>query len=627
MCGIAGIVGRPPATTMPRVRAALRRLAHRGPDGEGLFERPGVAMGMRRLAIIDLEHGDQPICNEDGSIAVVCNGELYNYVEGFGELRSRGHRLQSESDVNLIPHYYEELGERAFERLRGMFAAALWDDARQRLVLARDPVGKKPLFYARIEGALAFASELPALLALLDRVPELDADAIADYLQLGFIPHPHSVYHGVAALPPGSTLVFTHRGELQIRSFWAPTHRPQYAGSRLEALEAVEEGVRDAVRLRLRSDVPIGLFLSGGIDSGLVAAYAAQAGARDLLCFVIEVDDPRLNEAPAALKTAERLGLPVERVPLRVAPLEAVERVPALYGQPFGDSSAVPSYFVAQAASRHRKVVLNGDGGDEVFAGYRRYWTARLSQRLLATARWGRPALGAAGRALARRANRRSAWGFAARTLRGLAAPPGDRCLIWSVDLLDDATLTRCFPALARRGGVAAHLRELRGPAFGCDQLKTSQQSDYRLILADDLVVKMDIATMANSLEARSPLLDVPLTELVWSLPDHWLIRLRETKPLLRALARRLLPVEVAKAPKRGFEVPVAAWLAGGLRPLVEDTLLSDSSRVCELGDGHAIRAFVRGESAFAGNRPQAVWCLLMLELFLRAPTPGACAA
>src|SRR3989442_6559147 len=336
---------------------------------------------MCRWAIFDPAGGDQPIYNEDRSIAVVCNGELYNYVERFPELEGRGHRLQSRSDVNLIPHLYEERGRDAFAPIRGMFAAAIWDEPRQRLTLARDRVGKKPLFYAPVRQGLAFASELPALLLLLDRVPGLSPAALSDYLQLGCIPHPETVYEGVFTLPPGCTLTFSPGETARIAPYWTPSPSssppPPSAGTHRDVLLELDQQLREAVALRLRSDVPIGMFLSGGIDRGLVASYAAELGAKDLLCFVVEVADKALNEAPAARRTADRLGLPIETIPLHIAPLEAIEAVALLYGQPYGDSSAVPTYFVAKAASAHRKVVLNGDGGDEIFAGYRRYWAAR----------------------------------------------------------------------------------------------------------------------------------------------------------------------------------------------------------------------------------------------------------
>jgi asparagine synthase (glutamine-hydrolysing) len=575
---------------------------------------------MCRLAIIDVAGGDQPIYNEDRSIAVVCNGELYNYVEELPQLERRGHTLQSRSDINLIPHLYEELGQNAFVPIRGMFAAAIWDESRQRLTLARDRVGKKPLFYAQLGSGLAFASEIPALLELLDRVPNYSTAALADYLRLGFVPHPETVYEDVFALPPGCTLTFSPGETPRIAPYWTPTWPAPFGGTRADALAELDLRLREAVALRLRSDVPIGMFLSGGIDSGLVASYAAELGARDLLCFVVEVGDKTLNEAPAARRTAAHLGLPIETIPLHIAPLEAIEAVATLYGQPFGDSSAVPTYFVAKAASGHRKVVLNGDGGDEIFAGYRRYWAARGIPTLARIgALGGRPLMRLAD-ALARVTDRRSRLGFLARTLRGGRLAAEDRYLVWTQDLLDARDLARCFPDLVAPGLVADRLGDLRDEHVAMRFARAFMRCDYRLVLVDDLLSKMDIATMAHSLEARSPLLDVPLAEFTWSLPDRWLLSATETKPLLRALARRRLVADVARAPKRGFEVPVRQWLARDLRNVVGDLLLGSDSRVAQLGAPRAVRALVGGRDDFAGNRAQAVWCLLMLELFLRAP-------
>ncbi|MCH7491220.1 MAG: asparagine synthase (glutamine-hydrolyzing) [Gemmatimonadetes bacterium] len=623
MCGIAGLVGAPREIASARVREALARLEHRGPDGVGSYESENAILGVRRLAIIDLATGDQPIYNEDRSIAVVCNGELYNHTEGFHDLESRGHRLQSRSDINLIPHYYEEAGAAAFTKLRGMFAAAVWDAGSRRLTLARDHVGKKPLFYARTDDGLAFASELPALLALLDRTPNHSAEALADYLQLGCVPHPETIYEGVLALPPGHTLTFEAGGTPHLTSFWQPTVPPPFTGSKDDALNALDQGLQEAVALRLRSDVPVGMFLSGGIDSGLIAAYAVQAGATDLLCFVVEVADAHLNEAPAAMETANRLGLPIEIIPLSFAPLDAVEQVSLLYGQPFGDSSAVPSYFLARAASRQRKVVLNGDGGDEIFAGYRRYWVARAARWLIPlTAPLG-PAVSVLGHRLAKVSGRRTPFGFAARTLRGLRQSDAARYMTWSVDLLDDTWMAKLFPDLAVLGSTTDRLTRLRGTSVSAASLRAFQRSDYRLILADDLLTKMDIATMANSLEARSPFLDIPLAEFSWSLPERWLISMTETKPLLRTLAKKSgLPASIVNAPKRGFEVPVAKWLRSDLKDVVADLLLDSASRVGAMGNRVRLRKFIDGLDDFAGNRPQVIWCLLMLEIFLRAPTP-----
>src|SRR5256714_1797673 len=491
MCGIAGLVGVDRSVAGPRVGQAVRRLAHRGPDGPGWYDGAAATLGTCRLAIIDLAAGDQPIYNEDRSIVVICNGELYNYVEEFAQLERRGHRLQSRSDVNLIPHLYEELGQNAFVPIRGMFAAAIWDEPRQLLTLARDRVGKKPLFYARAAGGLAFASEIPALLALLDRVPDYSPATLADYLQLGFVPHPETVYQGVFALPPGCTLTFSPGGAPRVNPYWSPAWPPEFGGTRADALVELDRRLGEAVALRLRSDVPIGLFLSGGIDSGLVASYAAELGAKDLLCFVVEAGDPALNEAPAARRPAARLGLPIETIPLHIAPLEAIEAVSTLYGQPFGDSSAVPTYFVSKAASAHRKVVLNGDGGDEIFGGYRRYWAARALPTLARIAAVGGRPLRRLADAVAHVTDRRSRLGFLARTLRGAPLADQDRYLAWTQDLLDARDLARCFPDLGTPGLLGDRLGELRGEHWSGRTPRALVRCGYPLVLGGGLLCQM----------------------------------------------------------------------------------------------------------------------------------------
>lgn len=622
MCGIAGIVGCGGEHQRARFDRSLGALWHRGPDDAGEYEDPEALIGMRRLSIIDVEHGAQPIFDESGSIAVVCNGEIYNYVELFAQLRARGHVLQSSSDVNVIPHLYQEHGRDFVTPLRGMFAVALWDARERRLLLVRDRVGKKPLFWARCGEGLAFASELPALLALLERSPTLSLSAIADYVRLGFIPHPQTAFEGVRALPPGAMLEFRPGAEPQVRKYWHVGRAERWAQGREELKAELDDRLREAVRLRLRSDVPVGLFLSGGIDSGLVASYAAEEGATDLRCFVVDVEDDELGEAEAATAVARHLGLEIESLRIALSPLELLETVPRLFGQPFGDASALPTYLVARAARASRKVVLNGDGGDELFAGYRRYLLARTPNAVRRLAARLPSSVGMLGSHAARRAGRRSSAGFVSRALRGLAVGRVERYQTWTSDLLHDVDVRRVLPAVGGAMEPLGRLAAERDVAFATDGLNEFQQSDFQLILADDLVVKMDIATMANSIEARSPFLDATLAEFAWSIPEAWRIRGTTTKVLLRELARERLPCEIVAAPKRGFEVPVARWLDGELRGSVRE-LLADSE-VGRLADRRALAALVGGTDGFAGNRVQTTWALLVLEQFLRNPVRSA---
>jgi len=601
--------------------AAMQALHHRGPDGEGLFAGEGALLGMRRLAIIDVEGGDQPIYNEDASLICVCNGEIYNAPELMAELGGRGHRFQSRSDVNVIPHLYEERGSACVEALRGMFAFAVWDSRARRLTLGRDRVGKKPLFFAHHDGALLFASELPALRRLMGRTPELDPAGLRAFLRYGFVPAPLTIFTGIHALPGGSVLTWQEGAPPVVTRYWdrqvvpQPLDRPDD-----EVLEELDAAILDAVRLRLRSDVPVGLFLSGGIDSGLMASYAAQAGARDLLCFVASVDDPDLDERDLALHTARALGHPT--LVVDIEPRNLVETVLALaplFGQPFADSSAIPTLLLARRAAEHRKVVLNGDGGDEVFGGYRRYIVPSVASRALASTAITQGAAGLVAAVGSRAtARRRSPLGFAGRAMRGLAHDGLERYLVLTSDGLPDGLLDDAFPDLA---DIALPGLENDAAVFASRgrHARELMWTDTRHLLHNDLLVKMDMATMASGIEARSPLLDTELMALTWSLPDHWFRITRETKPLLRRLAERRLPDAVAKAPKRGFEIPLGRWLDGPLRELVEDTVLADDGRVAALGDADIVRRLATGTHAsFRGGVDGVRWKLLMLELFLR---------
>lgn len=613
MCGIAGIAGELPVDAEERLSRSLALLEHRGPDGEGRFRARSVVLGMQRLAVIDVANGDQPIFNEDRSIAVVCNGEIYNYKEEMARLAGRGHRFQSAADVNVIPHGYEDDGVAAVDHWRGMFAAALWDERTERLTLWRDRVGKKPLFYHRQQDCLMFASELPALVALIGRAPGMDPGAIREYLRFGYVPHPGTVFQGVRALPPGSVLQYRPGETERVARYWRRGEaRPTSFGTRAEAVDAIDRGLVEATRLRLRADVPIGLFLSGGIDSGLVASAAVRAGAERLTAYTVSVGDPALDEGPEAELTARHLGLSIERIELTLAPADLVSKIALIYGQPFGDSSAVPSYAVARAARRDRTVVLNGDGGDEIFAGYARYVLGRWSRPDgpggAATPVWTALRRGLAG------AGRRSTLGLVRRAARGYLAPPGDRFRLWTGDLFDDAAMAACFPGLS--GAQAGWLGDDFPPAY--DGFRAMLHADYEWLLPDDLLVKADMATMAHGLEARSPFLDTELAELAWALPDRWLLSGLGTKPLLRDLARRYLPNRISRAPKRGFEVPVARWLAADLRDMVRDILLAPNARIAQWCDRDAVASLVSGQLKTDGNQPQMLWVVLMLELFLR---------
>jgi asparagine synthase (glutamine-hydrolysing) len=616
MCGIAGgWLERPIDPSL--LRAAVERLHHRGPDSWGEHRDGPIYLAMRRLAILDLETGDQPIVDAARQLSLVYNGESYNYAELATELRASGETVSGTGDTAVLAPLYRARGWRMVEQLRGMFAIAIFDRADRRLFLMRDRFGKKPLYYAEIRGGgLVFASELKALVALARAAGHelrVRHQSVYDFLSLGVVPQPETIYEGVHVVPPGSVLDYDGR-RVRLRRYWSLVpHRHERPYEAL--LEDVRDAIREAVRIRLRSDVPLGVFLSGGIDSSIVAYEAAQLTGSSLETFTVAAADPELDESMIAQRTARALGVRHTILPLDVEPRSGLEFLVRHYDQPFADSSAIPSLAIAKAARAHVKVVLNGDGGDELFAGYRRYLGAALVQ-------WDAPRASevAFARAFDRLGSklgaRRSGLGFVARLLRGASRSPGARYLVWTSDMLDDREKTRIW----RGGGVEPTERFLESIAIrhppGLDR---QMLTDHAVNLASDLLVKMDMATMAHSLEARSPLLDHRVAELAFSIPIRQLLGRGRTKAILRDAYRGRLPEEVLEGKKRGFEVPLASWLAGPWSELIEDVVLAPSARTSEFLDPSFVRdLFARSDHLAERNVAYLRYAVLVLELWLR---------
>lgn len=613
MCGIAGLWSETAVGGGDGLASALAAIRHRGPDGEGRFASGPVQLGMVRLAVIDLEGGQQPLSNENGSVVVVCNGEIYNYRELAAQLTARGHVFRTGSDVEVLVHLYEELGPDLCTRLRGMFAFALWDARQRRLLLGRDRFGKKPLYLARLpDGGLAFASELKGLLPLLradGAGPGVRAQGVYDFLCLGVVPQPDTIYEGVRALEPGSWASFDGSA-LETRTYWdldrlypAPRQAPW-----TELQQQAREQIAAAVRVRLRADVPLGVFLSGGLDSSIVA-YEASRLHPGITTFTIGVPDPELDESGVAARTAHALRLPNRQLRLDVAPRQLLEQVIAHYDQPFADPSALPSLAVSRLAREHVTVVLNGDGGDEVFAGYRRYLAAHVADRLPARRLLAR----AAARLPGAPAPRRSALGFLRRFARGLDLTWDARYLAWTTDLLDDRVLAGTWlgPAPRPVGQLLAGIGQRH--ARSLDRLLAT---DRRVNLLSDLLVKMDMATMAYALEARSPFLDHELAEWAAGIAPARLLRRLRPKALLRAAYRGLLPREVTRGKKRGFEVPVARWLKGELCDLLAAALAPGSPTRAYL-DLDALQRSLAAAGRPIQARPNLLYALLVLHLWL----------
>jgi asparagine synthase (glutamine-hydrolysing) len=622
MCGIVGQV-RSDARPVHRglIESMCAGLEHRGPDSRGVHVEDRTGLGIQRLRVIDLATGDQPVFNEDGTICVVLNGEIYNYRELREGLSRRGHSFVTKGDTETIVHLYEEHGDRCVEHLHGMFAFALWDRRRQRLLIARDRLGKKPLFYSLRHGTLSFASEIGALLKDAEIPRDVDPTAIDGYLAYGYVAAPRSAFRAVRKLPPAHTLAW-EGGRVALARYWQLDYSRKLTVSRPEELhEPILDAIRRATRRRMIADVPLGAFLSGGIDSSAVVAAMAEVSSQPVKTFSIGFDQGDFDELPYARRVAERFGTEHHEL---VARPDAVAVVPQLvrhYGEPFADSSAIPSFYLASLTRRHVTVALNGDGGDEAFAGYTRYLANRLAARL------GRMPHGVR-RALAASVGRLPAGGEVsspinkARRLAGsLALDPAARYARYMSLWDSQARGALYLPGFGAEVEPDATGAVIAGPwaqASGADVLDIMLEVDTSTYLPDDLIAKIDIATMAHALEARSPFLDHQLMEFAATIPAGFKARGSEKKWILREALRAWLPDDLLDRPKQGFSVPMADWLRGDLAPMVRDVLFDPATR----GRGYfregAVEAAIRRLDGGADGEAPRVWSLLMLELWHR---------
>ncbi|MEK6288261.1 MAG: asparagine synthase (glutamine-hydrolyzing) [Acidobacteriota bacterium] len=635
MCGIVGIVdsnGR--AIDEAPLRDMCAALVHRGPDDEGYYvscdpERGSsnsqrvacVGLGMRRLSIIDLSTGEQPIHNEDKTVWVVLNGEIYNYPELRAGLEKQGHTFYTHSDTETIVHAYEEYGDDVPKHLRGMFAFALWDANQQKLLLARDRVGKKPLLYSIIGRELVFASEFQAILRHPDVSRDVSEAAISHYLSFMCVPAPLTAFRNVHKLEPGHVLIWQD-GEAEISRYWSLDFRNKIDISEQEAGERVVELLRDAVRVRLMSDVPLGAFLSGGIDSSAVVALMSELSSERVKTFSIGFDEQEFNEIGHARRVAERFGTEHHEFVVRPNAVEVLPTLVRHYGEPYADSSAIPTYYLAKMTRQHVTVALNGDGGDECFAGYERYTAMRIAERYNHLPRLLReqvvePAIAAIPEA----GSTRSRLGKARRFLDVMGRPAGERYLRWTSAISEELKAELCTTAFLARTSAAKAIGYVQ-PWFegngNTDIVDRALMADTSHYLPNDLLVKVDIATMAVSLEARSPFLDHHLVEFAASLPARYKLRGLTTKYLLKNALKGLLPAENLTRRKMGFGVPIGRWFRGELKGFLPETILSERA----LGRGyfnrevvsHLVEAHVDGRRDYAHQ----LWTLLMLELWHR---------
>jgi asparagine synthase (glutamine-hydrolysing) len=620
MCGIAGCVDRR-ADNGEIVERQVRMLDHRGPDSWGVFRGHGAAIGQTRLAVIDLLTGDPPVTSEDNAIGAVLNGEIYNFHALRDELRLGEHKLKTEGDTEVIAHLAESLDPVSLaRRLDGMFAFAVWDDRRRRLVLGRDRLGKKPLYYWSDGEALVFASEIKAVLAhpLVPR--RFDADTVPAYLTFGYVPSPRTMFDGVRSVPPGQVLTFEPGRPVHLEPYWEPMVSGVGGAERLdlsfdECVAEVRTRLSAAVERRLIADVPVGAFLSGGVDSSTVVALMAQLSTKPVRTFTIGFEDTEgYDERPYARQVAERYA--TEHVEFVVKPdaVDLVERLLWHHDVPFGDSSAIPTYLLSELTRRHVTVALCGDGGDELFAGYERFTAACLMDDLARPLAMARPGLsrllaavdGGSGRtrvAAARRLLARTELGLPDAYIAWVSAVSPE----WRARLVGDA-----------ESWGTQDWRQIWSATEGCDTLDRLLDVNLRTYLLDDLLPKVDRMAMAHALEVRSPFLDHGLAEFALRLPPSARMRWFSRKRVLKAAARPLLPRSILRRRKRGFGVPLDRWFRTDLRGFLHSQLGAPQARVRSYLDSGAIDALLAEHDRNEAQHGTPLWTLLTLEVFLR---------
>ncbi|MFZ0284291.1 MAG: asparagine synthase (glutamine-hydrolyzing) [Terriglobales bacterium] len=619
MCGIAGIVGKADAVVeVSDVHRMCQTMIHRGPDDEGIYTQGPVGLGIRRLSIIDVAGGHQPIHNEDETVWLVFNGEIYNFPELRRELESKGHRFYTHSDTEVVVHLYEEMGAECIKKLRGMFAIALYDCTRRRLLLARDRLGKKPLHYGWSQGRLLFASEMKAILAVAPELAEVNPEGLLQYFYFGYIPDPLTVFRQIHKLPPGHLLEY-EGDRSTIRQYWdVPAYGTQVKMSEEDCLQELERKLTEAVRVRLTSDVPLGALLSGGVDSSIVVALMARASSRPVKTFSIAFHEDEFDESPHARRVAEHFG--AEHRELLVEPNieETLQWLSGMLEEPFGDSSMLPTYYLCRMARDQVTVALSGDGGDELFAGYDRYQVAIDHRHFDHAPQW-------MGRIYRQRLHHR------------LPAGTYGKNRAWNASLsareryLDDIS---ALPALHRERNLFSEeflracnalpdpllqFRRYYDDAPASDGLSRLLYLDTKTYLAGDILIKVDRMSMATSLEVRVPMLDHEFVEWVAGLPISLKSQNGSRKYLLKKLAERLgVPSSSLHRPKRGFALPLVQWMKNELKEQFLAVLLEPLSLQRGYFKPEAVLALVSEHLRGRRDRSEVLWRMLVLELWHR---------
>lgn len=621
MCGIAGQIRGDGAVDRGLIERMCAAIVHRGPDARGTFIDDGVGLGIQRLRIIDLRTGDQPIFNEDRSVVVVLNGEIYNFAELRERLLRSGHRFTTQSDTEVIVHLYEEEGCDCVLSLHGMFAFALWDARKRQLLLARDRVGKKPLFYSHRGHTLSFASEMYGLLQDREIPRELDHKALDCYYAYQYIPAPLSAFRAVRKLPPATTLTFC-RGAVIQRRYWRLRYQPKLGVRDVrEVHEQIRSAIDASVRRRMIADVPVGAFLSGGVDSSAVVASMARQSGGPIKTFSIGFTDTEYNELPYARAVARHFATEHHEFVVEPSAIELLPRIVHHCGEPFADSSAIPTFYLAQMTRRHVTVALTGDGGDESFAGYNRYLADALSDRASMAPMPLRRLLAGGARRAPNGSNASSLWARVRRLAATMDLTPVERYARRMSYFDPDARDRLYTPEYKELLGESHAMEVIAGPwtaASGQDLVDVMMETDVETYLPGDLLVKMDIATMAHSLEARSPFLDPEVMQLAAGLPAELKLRGRQKKAVLRDALSAWLPRELLDRPKRGFGVPIGAWFRNELRAYVEDLLLDQRTRDRGYFRHDYVQDLLRAHLERREDNSPQLWALVVGELWHR---------
>jgi len=633
MCGICGQLNfdsdKPVAEDLIRRMCAV--IAHRGPDDEGIWTGGPMGLGQRRLAIIDLSpSGHQPMSNEDSTVWITLNGEIYNHLGLRADLERRGHRYRSTSDTETILHLYEEHGPNCVEYLRGMFAFALWDSHRHRLLLARDRFGQKPLLYAETAGGLTFASEIKAILQDPAIARDVDEVALHHYLTYGYIPTPKTAFRQIRKLPPASILVW-EGGRISIERYWVLRYTPKLEIGEAEAAGRLLTLLREATRMRLMSEVPVGAFLSGGIDSSAVVALMAEAMSEPVKTFSVGFDDQSFNELPYARRVAERYATDHHEFIVTTDALAVLPELVWAYGEPYADSSALPTYYVARETRRHVTVALNGDGGDEAFAGYERYLANRLAERYEYLPSWLSEGLIAPlARRLPEATGRKAPLRRFKHFVLAMNATPVRRYAHWITQIDNEAKNNLYTPDFrARMANIDSLtlLEQAYAAADSPDFLDRTQFADVTIYLPDDLLVKVDIAAMIHSIEGRSPFLDHHVAEFAARLPASYKLHGWVGKYILKRALRNHLPKSILHRGKQGFALPIGRWFRHELRQVAYDVLLDLHTLARGIFDGRAVRTMLDEHVSGRINHRYRIWELLVLELWFRTYIDRPCTA